>query len=436
MTVTATQRAASATSELTATQRSALKRAAWRLLPLLTIAYLFNYFDRTVVGFAALTMNPDIGLTSSQFGFGAGLLFITYCLFEIPSNLALYRIGPRLWLPRIIITLGLISASTAFVVGPYSFYAARLLLGAAEAGYFVGVTYYLSAWFPVQTRTRMLAWFLVGIPLSTVIGGPLAGLLLQLDGVWGFAGWQWLFFGVSLPCVAFGLITYTALTDRPQDAAWLSSDERAASVGLLMTETRERQRSEFWPAVRDLRVLVLAGVQFCFTLGSYGIGIWLQQIVQDSKFTHLEVSLIVAVPYLFASVAMIIWAWHIDRTGKKVANLAIACFLGAVGLVASVLLSGALLVALTGLTLALVGVTSARAIFWNVPTRFLTGIGAAGGLAFINTIGVFGGFVGPSMMGWLKDWTGSFSAGLMAMAAIMLAATLLAASLKLLIKQE
>ena len=436
MTVTATQRAASATSELTATQRSALKRAAWRLLPLLTIAYLFNYFDRTVVGFAALTMNRDIGLTSSQFGFGAGLLFITYCLFEIPSNLALYRIGPRLWLARIMITWGLISASTAFVVGPYSFYAARLLLGAAEAGYFVGVTYYLSAWFPVQTRTRMLAWFLVGIPLSSVIGGPLAGLLLQLDGVWGFAGWQWLFFGVSLPCVAFGLITYTALSDRPQDAAWLSSEERDALVGMLMTETRERQRSEFWPAVRDLRVLILAGVQFCFTLGSYGIGIWLPQIVKDYKFSNLEVSLIVAVPYLFASVAMIIWAWHIDRTGKKVANLAIACFLGAVGLVASVLLSGALLVALTGLTVALVGVTSARAIFWNVPTRFLTGIGAAGGLAFINTIGVFGGFVGPSMMGWLKDWTGLFTAGLMAMAAIMLVATLLAASLKLLVKQE
>ena len=173
MAITAAQRAASGTSELTATQRTALNKAAWRLLPLLTIAYLFNYFDRTVVGFAALTMNRDIGLTSSQFGFGAGLLFITYCLFEIPSNMVLYHVGPRLWLARIMITWSIISASTAFVVGPYSFYAARLLLGAAEAGYFVGVTYYLSAWFPVQIRTRMLAWFLVGIPLSTVIGGPL-----------------------------------------------------------------------------------------------------------------------------------------------------------------------------------------------------------------------------------------------------------------------
>src|SRR3981081_1102652 len=161
--------AASGPSELTATERSALKKAAWRLLPLLTIAYLFNYFDRTVVGFAALTMNRDIGLTSSQFGLGAGLLFITYCLFEIPSNLVLYRVGPRWWLARLVFPWGFISASTAFVVGPYSFYAARLLLGAAEAGYFVGVTYYLCAWFPVQVRTRMLAWFLVGIAPATVI---------------------------------------------------------------------------------------------------------------------------------------------------------------------------------------------------------------------------------------------------------------------------
>jgi MFS family permease len=432
----ATPHTKSGTSELTAIQRSALSKAAWRLLPLLTIAYLFNYFDRTVVGFAALTMNRDIGLSASQFGFGAGLLFITYCLFEIPSNLVLFRVGPRLWLARIMITWGIISAGTAFVVGPYSFYTARLLLGAAEAGYFVGVTYYLAAWFPPQIRTRMLAWFLVGIPLSTVIGGPLAGLLLQLDGVWGLAGWKWLFLGVSLPCVAFGLIVYSVLTDRPQDAKWLTPAERDAIVGMLKGETRERAKSEFWPAVRDPRVLILAGVQFCFTLGSYGIGIWLPQIVKAYKFSNLEVSLIVAVPYLFASIAMIAWAWHIDRTGKKVGNLAIACFLGAIGLVVSVLLTGSLLVALAGLTVALVGVTSARAIFWNVPTRFLTGIAAAGGLAFINTIGVFGGFVGPSMMGWLKDWTGSFTAGLMAMAAIMLVATLLAASLKLIIKQE
>src|SRR5262249_4213626 len=261
--------------------------------------------------------------------------------------------------------------------------------GAAEAGYFVGVAYYLCVWFPVQVRTRMLAWFLVGIPLSTVIGGPLAGLLLQLDGVRGFAGWQWLFFGVSLRWVSFGLIVYAALGDRPQDVNWLAPEERDALVAMLTAETRERQRSEFWPAVRDPRVVILAGVQFCFTLGSYGIGIWLPQIVKGYKFSDLEVSLIVAVPYVFASAALIVLAWHIDRTGKKVANLTIACFLGAVGLVASVLLNGAVLVALAGLTVALVGVTSARAIFWNVPTRFLTGIGAAGGLAFINTIGVF-----------------------------------------------
>jgi MFS transporter, ACS family, tartrate transporter len=419
-----------------AVAQSALRKAAYRLVPLLTVAYIFNYFDRTVVGFAALTMNRDIGLSASQFGFGAGLLFVTYCLFEIPSNLALYRFGARRWIARIMITWGLVSAATAFVVGPYSFYAVRLLLGLAEAGFFAGVTFYLSAWFPVQIRTRMLAWFLVGIPLSTVIGGPIAGLLLQLDGVLGLAGWKWLFLGVSLPCVVLGLIVFWMLADKPQDAAWLTPGERDALVRLLASESRERPQAEFWPAIRDVRVLILACVQFCFTLGSYGIGIWLPLILKGYTFSNLAISLIVAIPYLFASAAMIAWAWHIDRTGKKIGNLAIACFLGAVGLVVSVLLTGSLLVALTGLTLALIGVTSARAIFWNIPTRFLTGIGAAGGIAFINTIGVSGGFFGPVMMGWLKDLTGSFTTGLMVMAGIMLVATLLAASLKLVMTRE
>src|SRR3974377_1334442 len=213
MAISAAQRTAAGTSQLTAAERSALKKAAWRLLPLLTIAYLFNYFDRTVVGFAALTMNRDIGLTSSQFGFGAGLLFITYCLFEIPSNLVLYRVGPRVWRALIMITWGIISPSTAFVVGPRSFYVARLLLGAAEAGYFVGVAYYFSAWFPVPGPTPLLALFLVARPRS--------------------AGSQWLFFGVSVPCVAFGLIVYAALSDRPQDAKWLTPAERDALLAML-----------------------------------------------------------------------------------------------------------------------------------------------------------------------------------------------------------
>ncbi|MGO9787880.1 MAG: MFS transporter [Stellaceae bacterium] len=416
--------------------QSALRKAAYRLVPLLTVAYVFNYLDRTVVGFAALTMNRDIGLTATQFGVGAGMFFVTYCLFEIPSNLALYRFGARRWIARIMITWGFVSAATAFVVGPYSFYAVRLLLGLAEAGFFAGVTYYLAAWFPVQTRSRMLAWFLVGIPVSSLIGAPISGLLLQMDGIWGLSGWQWLFIMVSLPCVLMGLLVLKLLADRPQDAAWLTASERKALVGMLDAETRERPHTTWWPAIKDIRVLILAAVQFGFTLGSYGIGIWLPLMLKEYHFSNSAISMIAAVPYFFASAAMIAWAWHVDRTGKKIGNLVITCFLAAVGLVVSVLLTGSLAFALTGLTLALIGVTSARAIFWTIPTRFLAGAGAAGGLAFINSIGTAGGFAGPALMGWLKDVTGSFQNGLLVMAGIMLVATLLAASLKLVMTRE
>jgi len=419
-----------------AVAQSALRKAAYRLVPLLTVAYVFNYLDRTVVGFAALTMNRDIGLTATQFGVGAGMFFVTYCLFEIPSNLALYRFGARRWIARIMITWGFISAATAFVVGPYSFYAVRLLLGLAEAGFFAGVTYYLAAWFPVQTRSRMLAWFLVGIPVSSLIGAPISGLLLQMDGIWGLSGWQWLFIMVSLPCVLMGLLVLKLLADRPQDAAWLTASERKALVGMLDAETRERPHTTWWPAIKDIRVLILAAVQFGFTLGSYGIGIWLPLMLKEYHFSNSAISMIAAVPYFFASAAMIAWAWHVDRTGKKIGNLVITCFLAAVGLVVSVLLTGSLAFALTGLTLALIGVTSARAIFWTIPTRFLAGAGAAGGLAFINSIGTAGGFAGPALMGWLKDVTGSFQNGLLVMAGIMLVATLLAASLKLVMTRE
>ena len=419
-----------------AVAQSALRKAAYRLVPLLTVAYVFNYLDRTVVGFAALTMNRDIGLSATQFGVGAGMFFLTYCLFEIPSNLALYRFGARRWIARIMITWGFVSAATAFVVGPYSFYAVRLLLGLAEAGFFAGVTYYLAAWFPVQTRSRMLAWFLVGIPVSSLIGAPISGLLLQMDGIWGLSGWQWLFIIVSLPCVLMGLLVLKLLADRPQDAAWLTASERKALVGMLDAETRERPHTTWWPAIKDIRVLILAAVQFGFTLGSYGIGIWLPLMLKEYHFSNFAVSMIAAVPYFFASAAMIAWAWHVDRTGKKIGNLVITCFLAAVGLVVSVLLTGSLTFALTGLTLALIGVTSARAIFWTIPTRFLAGAGAAGGLAFINSIGTAGGFAGPALMGWLKDVTGSFQNGLLVMAGIMLVATLLAASLKLVMTRE
>jgi ACS family tartrate transporter-like MFS transporter len=416
-------------------QEAVLEKIAWRIVPLLTLAYVVNYLDRTNIGFAALTMNQDLGFTATQFGVGAGILFVGYTVFEIPSNLALYRFGARRWIARIMITWGIVSALTALVVGVKSYYLARFALGVAEAGFFPGVAYYFAAWFPTQYRTRMLAWFLVAIPLSSVIGGPISGMLLELDGAFGLRGWQWLFIAEGLPAIILGVAVLRMLADRPETATWLSPKEREILQAMLDAERRERPKSSLATALSDVRVIILAVVQFGFTLGSYGVGIFLPQIIKTGGQSNIVVSFLAAIPYIFASVGMIWWAWHVDRTGKKIGNLTIACGVAALGLAASVL-SGNLFVALAALTVALVGITSARAIFWPIPTRFLSGVGAAAGLAFINSIGTAGGFAGPYLMGFLKDFTGSFTAGLLAMAGILLLTTLLAACLKLVIKVE
>ena len=415
--------------------QSAVQKAALRFVPLLTIAYLFNYLDRTSLGFAALTMNQQLGLTPSQFGFAAGIFFLGYSVFEIPSNLLLYRFGARRWLARIMVSWGLVSAATAFVVGPNSFYGVRLLLGIMEAGFFPGVTFFLAAWFPAQYRTRMLAWFLVGIPLSSLVGGPICGMLLQMDGIWGLRGWQWLFLMVSLPCVPLGFLTLKLLADRPQAAAWLTVEERHALDGVLASEVRERPHASLWAALMDARVLICTAIQFGFTLGSYGIGIWLPLMLKEYHLSNLAIGWIAAIPYLFASVGMILWARWVDARGGRIVNLALACLLGGLGLLAPIV-SGSVGIAVIGFSLALVGVTAARAIFWTIPTRFLTGVAAAGGLAFINSIATVGGFVGPSMMGWLKEFSGSYVVGLLAVAAIMVAATAASMSLKLFITRE
>jgi ACS family tartrate transporter-like MFS transporter len=415
--------------------QSAVRKAAMRFVPLLTIAYLFNYLDRTSLGFAALTMNQQLGLTAGQFGLAAGVFFLGYSTFEIPSNLMLYRFGARRWLARIMISWGLVSAATAFVVGPNSFYALRLLLGIAEAGFFPGVTFFLAAWFPAQYRTRMLAWFLVGIPLSSMVGSPVCGLLLQMDGIWSFAGWQWLFLLVSLPCIPLGLLTLRMLSDRPQAATWLSPDERNALDEVLAGEVRERPPSSLLAALKDSRVLICAAIQFGFTLGSYGIGIWLPLMLKEYHLSTMAIGWVSAIPYLFASAGMILWARYVDEKGRRIVNLAVACLLGGIGLLAPII-SGSLAVAVVGFSAALIGVTAARAIFWTIPTRFLTGVAAAGGLAFINSVATLGGFVGPSMMGWLREFSGSYVVGLSAVAAIMLAATAASMSLKLVISKE
>jgi MFS family permease len=410
--------------------RRVFARIGWRVMPILTTAYILNYLDRTNIAFAALTMREAIGLTQTQLGVGAGIFFLGYCLLEVPSNVALYRFGARVWISRIMISWGLASAAMAFAVGPNSFYLFRLLLGAAEAGFFPGVAFYLSTWFPREYRTRIIAWFMVAIPISSVIGGPLSGLLLGLDGWLGLAGWQWLFIVEGLPAVLVGLMLLTRLTDRPEDATWLTVEERALVKEQLIGEAKPKEVRHLSKAFRDARVLILGGIQFGFLVGSYGIGIFLPQILDTGRLSDLEIGFVTSACYAVASVTMVLWAGHVDRHGNKVANLAASCLVAAVGFAASIVFAQNFWMSVLSIAVAVSGVNAARALFWTIPPRFLTGMAAAGGLAFINSIGTSGGFVGPTIFGWLTDTTGSFIAGQMALSGFLLAAAALAWWLK------
>jgi MFS family permease len=424
-----------ATTDEQAREARAFAKAAIRLVPFLTVAYTLNYMDRNNVGFAALTMNRETGLSATEFGFGAGILFLGYSAFEVPSNLALYRFGARRWISRIMITWGIVSAATAFVGSAWSWYVLRFLLGLAEAGFFPGITFYLATWFPAEYRARMLAWFLVGIPLSTVIGGPLSGLLLQLDGLGGIAGWKWLFIIEGLPSALLGIAAIWVLPDAPEDASFLDADEKRLVRARIDAEKRDREVRALWPALTDRRVLILTIAQFGFTAGSYGVGIWLPQILKTANLSNLTIGFTTGACYTVASVAMIVWAAWVDRRGGAIRHVTLACLVSTIGLLLAIRPSNIWL-SLAWITVALIGITAARAIFWTIPTRFLTGVAAAGGLAFINSVGTLGGFVGPYAVGWLKDATGAFSAGLVAMAALLALSTVMAFWLERVTRQQ
>lgn len=413
-------------------ERRAFQKIARRFMPILIVSYVLNYLDRTNISFAALTMQEAIGLTATQLGIGAGIFFAGYSLLEVPSNILLYRVGARRWICRIMVTWGLVSAAMALAIGPASFYFLRFALGAAEAGFFPGIAFFLATWFPAEYRTRIVAWFMLAIPLSAVIGGPLSGVLLELDGVLGLHGWQWLFIVEGLPVVFVGLGILRVLSDRPEDAAWLTVDEKRLVRARLDSEKRPKEVRHLLPALRDVRVLVLAGVQFGFLVGSYGIGIFLPQIVRQGMGSNVGIGFITSACYAAACVGMILWARHVDRGASKITHLSLSCILAATGFLGAIVFSDTFWVSVVWMAVALIGVNGARAIFWTIPPRFLTGMAAAGGLAFINSIGTTGGFVGPIVMGWLTDRTGSYSAGLLAMSGFLLASAGLAASLKLL----
>jgi MFS transporter, ACS family, tartrate transporter len=406
-------------------EQRTMRKVTARLVPFLVICYFAAYLDRVNVGFAGLTMRSDLALSASAFGLASGIFFLTYFVFEVPSNLLLHRFGARRWIARIMITWGIVSGATAFIAGEYGFYAIRLLLGIAEAGFFPGIIFYLTLWFPGTYRARVIGWFMAAIPASSVIGAPLSSLLLYLDGVAGFKGWQWLFIIEAIPALVLGAIVFFYLTDRPHHAHWLDEDERAWLADRLAAEERRREEAEIFGIARALtdgRVLALALVYFGAVAANYGIGFWLPQIVQGfGGLSKLEIGLITAIPYVVGTVGMVLWSRRSDRHLERRVHLLVPLGIAAVGIAVAGLVSDPW-IKMTALTISGFGVFACLPIFWTFPAAFLSGAASAAGIAAINSLGNLSGFAGPFAMGWIKDATGSFSYGLLLIAALVLVA--------------
>ena len=419
---------AEATAANTALLRSAVRKCTLRIVPVMTLAFGLNQLDRTNIGFAALTMNRDLALTATEFGFGAGLLFVSYALIELPSNLMLYRLGARVWITRIMITWGLAAAATALTTGPLSFYAIRLLVGAAEGGFAPGAYFLLGQWFPTGYRARVIAGFTLASPISSLIGGPLSAALLAIDGFGGLRGWQWLFIVEGVPACLVGVLVYALLRDTPAQAAFLSAPERQALLAALAAEQRQRPPHSLRLAFVDKRLLLMTAILFFYLAGSFGVSIWLPQLLKLHGVGNTTVGWLTTIPYLASIVGTLAWASYADRHGNDTLHLTLSYLLAALCLVLSIVFDG-LAVDMLFLSLSMVGIGTARALFWNVPSRFLTGANAAGGLALMNSVATFGAVVGPFMVGWIGDLTGSIRDGVLFLAGLLAASMALSIAL-------
>ena len=395
-------------------ERRVMRKVSLRIVPFIMLLYFIAYIDRVNIGFAALTMNKDIGLSPAVFGFGAGIFFWGYFLFEVPSNIVLDKVGARIWIARVMITWGLVSASMAFVWDSTSFYVLRFLLGAAEAGFFPGIILYLSFWFPAQRRAAITSLFMAAVPISTVLGSPVSSALLELHGIAGLNGWQWLFILEAVPAVILGIVVLFYMTDKPAQAKWLADDERAWLVAAMDAELAKKSATahvSIWRGLADIRVIALALVYFGTSAGLYTLGIWAPQIIKGFGLSNLAVGFVNAIPPTVAVIAMYAWSWHSDRKNERTWHVVIACVVASAGL-ALAGMSATVVAAVAALTLVNIGISAAKPPLWSMPTLFLSGPAAATGIATINSIGNLGGFVGPAMIGWIKDKTGSFDGGL------------------------
>ncbi|OWT67306.1 MULTISPECIES: MFS transporter [unclassified Achromobacter] len=395
-----------------------IRKVFLRIMPYIILLYILCFINRVNVSFASLTMSEDLGFSASVYGFGAGIFFIGFFIFELPSNLLLQKFGARINIARIQLAWGLLSAGMAFVSSDTGFYWMRFLLGFAEAGFFPGIILYMTYWFPRAYRARVIGSFLLGIPLANIIGSPLSGLVLSMNGVLGMKGWQWLFLMEGLPTVILAFVTFRFLPDRPEKCTFLSESERVALSAKIAEENSQLKQARhfsLWEGISNWRVLALTTVYFGITMGLYGVAFWLPQIMKSFGFSNMAIGFLNAVPYVVATVGMLIWVRVSDRSNERIWSSALACFLTFAGLSLSTQTSSPVL-ALVAMAMAVTGILSSMALFWTISTAFLSGTAAAGAIAVISSLANLSGFVGPYMMGWLKDLTGSFSGGLLGLA--------------------
>jgi MFS transporter, ACS family, tartrate transporter len=411
-----------------------LNKAAWRILPFLLLIAVLNYLDRANIAFGALQMNKDLGFGPAIYGFAAGVFFISYCLLEVPSNLALLRYGVRRWMARIMITWGIIATATAWVYSENSFYVMRLLLGAAEAGFLPAIMYYLRHWFPGQSRGKLLAIYMSNTAIANIIGGPLAAwIMTSFDGAFGLRGWQMLFIIEGIPSIIIGFGVLIWLTEKPSEATWLEPDEKKwlqATLDAEVAAQGARAATSLRQGFLDSRVLLITALCFFLVVGNFGIVFWLPQIIKGfGNLTIGEVGLLTAIPYILACIGMIAWGMHSDRTGDRKWHLVGGALLGAAGLIGSVL-APTPVISFIGLCIGAMGIWSMFGIFWALPSDFLSGVAAAGGLALINSFGTFGGFCGPYIVGFVRERTGSFSASILVLAGSAIICAILASCLR------
>jgi ACS family tartrate transporter-like MFS transporter len=397
-------------------EAAALRKVGWRLIPFLWLMYVAAFLDRASIGFAALQMNRDLGFSASVYGLGAGLFFIGYCLFEVPSNLLLHRVGGPRWLARIMLTWAVVAGAMAFIGGVRGFYALRFLLGVAEAGFFPGIIYYLTRWIPAAQRGRLVGAFMTAIPVSTALGGPLSTAILSLDGVWGIAGWQWLYMLETLPSVVLGLMTLAYLPESPATARWLSPDEKSRLLERLHAELAASARGPaptVWRSLASPEVWRLCVCYFGVELALYGVIFWIPQVFGEMHIRPAQLGWAVAIPYSCAALGMVWWSRRSDRHDERLWHLLAASCAGSLGLAVSALFADSPAIAILGITVGATGTLAVLPLFWTQPPSLLGGAAAAGAIALINAVGNLGGFVGPYVVGTLKETTGGFTSGLM-----------------------